>query len=238
MPDSADRADRPKPVQKRLAGDYIGQVLKPATRKSLIDDLMNIFRSADDGRAAQFLLIAEEEIDSYRKLTVPVLGEQKLLPEQFDQLEKAGRQFHEAVRAIGPIARSWIAQTQSIMLADRGAFEVVQFEQTLEAAERAEFMAEAIVHIRKLGWRRWEGAAISALMENMAVAYEGVFGQQPSAAREGHFMKATAAILEAANLPTIGENAVRRILRRAQSQFLTPRPRRGRKPRKPERPAK
>jgi hypothetical protein len=219
--------DYPKPVRKRLPGAYIGPELGSDTRKSLIKTLTEILHSADDDRVAQFLSVAEEEIASYRKLTVPRVADEEFLPEQLDRLEKAARDFHDAAYAVGAVGSSWIAQTQRIPFADHAVLEDVQFEWTLEAADWAQFTAEAIVRIRSGGWRRRRGPAISALIQRMAAAYADEFGEQPSAAREGYFMQATAAILKAANLPTVGEKAVLRILERTKLQ--APRPRRGRK---------
>jgi hypothetical protein len=140
--------DYPKPVRKRLPGAYIAPELGPDMRKSLIKTLTEILRSADDDRVARFLSVAEEGIANYRKLTVPRVADEELLPEQLDRLEKAARDFHDAAYVVGAVGSSWIAQTQRILFADHAVLEDVQFERTLEAADWAQFTAEAIVRIR------------------------------------------------------------------------------------------
>jgi hypothetical protein len=219
-----------EPARKRLPGEFIGLVFDPATRERLFKDLARILHGTTDERRAKFLEAAELAIDLYHKIDKPFVADQEGLLKQLDRWEKALREVHEATYALGAFGSRLIAQQQSRMLAD--PLRAAKLEKmTLEMADWAKFTADAIRERRGAGLRRRKGRtgpAMSALIENMARTYARVFGEQPSAAREGYFMQASTAILKAANLPTVGEKAVRRILE--QAQLHAPRPRRGRKP--------
>ncbi len=99
-----------EPVRKRMPSDFIGLVFDPATRERLFQDLARILRGTTDEQRAKFLEAAEQRIDWYHKIDKPFVADQEGLLEQLDRIEKAGREYHEAIYSVGAAGSRWITQ--------------------------------------------------------------------------------------------------------------------------------
>jgi hypothetical protein len=201
---------------------YIGPVLSNAARAALAKTMQGILRGSTE-QQWQFLNVAEEEVDCYRKLTVPVKRALDLVRNQLQRIADTGKPFAAAIDALDKEGQSALHQ---LLLVEEG-HRAADFEQFLTSAHWARLSAK--VTERHLQRRRSKAPgltpggdrAVVFLVRNVASHYSIIFGKQPSPAREGIFARALSEILNACDvrdpddesrLLQIGETRLGRIL--------------------------
>jgi hypothetical protein len=183
---------------------YIGSVFSVADRQSLVAALAERL-PGDIEQQRRFIDAAGEAIDVHRKLTRPAVAEQSEREEKLRRLAKAASEFAEAVEAVARdkdtpfLLRQW----QWVELRD-GASEtsVPHWEQTEAAAKWAQITARAANRGTENARRRRRPGpqpdrALRSLANDIASAYGAIFGERPSAARNGIFARALPTILSA-----------------------------------------
>jgi hypothetical protein len=205
-------------------GAYIGPVLSNDARAALAKTMRGILRGSTE-QQWQFLNNAEEEVDCYRKLTVPVKRALDLVRNQLQRIADTGNAFAAAIDALGTEDQRILHQLLFVEEGDRAA----DFEHVLTAAHWARLSAQ--VAERHLQRRRSKAPGptpggdrtVVFLVRNVACHYYIIFGKQPSPAREGIFARALSEILNACDvrdpddesrLLQIGETRLRRILQK------------------------
>jgi hypothetical protein len=223
-------------VPELMRTAWIAPVLEPGQRRELTQHLDRILPGESDQRSL-FIDAAEECVDIYRKLGKAASAERAEQEHKLQRLLETATWFANAVSALGPDTRFLLYQHQWSVLGPRAEIPDAH-QRTAEAAEWARIIARAadrqLNNIRK---RRRPGpkgdAAFGALISDIASAYDQVFGEQPSAAREGTFAKALKKILEACGVRDprgasealeIGETRLRSILKNQSFTGRAPKP--------------
>lgn len=212
-----------------MRAEWISGALTATARSDLVAELAQILPGTDTQRAA-FLDAADEEIDAYRKLLAPATHEAELRKARFEALAASGHAFAKAMKALDDDSRDLLEQ-QQLALAGKDA--IPNFQLTLDAARWVLLTAQAAekqVESMKHGvGRPPQDEALDAMVAFLAHVYGRIFGQQPSAAREGCFARAIDATICAAGISStsIGESRFRTIIKK--SAQVVPPPKRGRK---------
>jgi hypothetical protein len=187
----------------------------------------------------RFIGAAAEAVDCYRKLHWPGAQERAGQENQLAQLEDAARSYLKAVSVLSPSAWDRLRQKQFFVLRKEGRSTdppLPPRRLTVDSAQWARITADAAQSlIEELHLKRRPGpkrdTAVSVLLCDLARAYGSIFGERPSAYRNGVFQGALAAIGNAYRLPLdIDERRLKSLLERELPS--SQRPSRGRKRRK------
>jgi hypothetical protein len=175
----------------------------------------------------RFLEAALEVIDVYRKLTAPAIKARELRDHKVERLEETAREFANAVYAVDDDTRDLLVQLQANFPGGDGAL-FPPFSKTTDAADWARITADAAKRLKSKNKHptRKDGS----LILDIATVYSNCFDERPSASVGGVFERAINVLFQAANLPEVGEKAIRVALGHLAAD--APPPKRGRKPRR------
>ncbi|MEK8091765.1 hypothetical protein WOC76_04375 [Methylocystis sp. IM3] len=217
--------------------------------KNQLGDLLEELQKILPGTKFQhekFAAGAAQAFQFYEKFALPHQREMEVRARKFERLQKAASEYREAIEGLdggswGELSERYFLDTRKFEPSDdnlvvdrqlqKARADIGELKNSGDIAGRAASAAGALLtqKICAVSESRTD-PAVRTLVKDIAVAYDRVFGERPSPAKQGIFVRTLRAILQTANVTMPEEKALTTILRDADL-IGTP-PKRGRKARK------